>query len=389
VRAAVFLREIATDGHFILSNTEYPLVFEYAGMDVKTVYLSANNGKPIINDLLRRRIEGLKLTEDGEGLGGAVIGLFGPDETEFAQDTALLTTISAEDGSFAFEDIPAGDWLVREIAAPEAFVLSEEAFPVTIAEQGQIIRVELENRYIRGSVRTVKVDAEYPENKLSGAVFDVYADTHGNGIFDDGIDILAGTLDEIEQGIYQLDRLLWGGYFLHERTAPALFVKDESYHYFEIREDGETVTVENAAGGGFINKPITGELWLTKKDVSDGKLIPNCGIRIRDEYGNTVIEGRTDENGEVRFTLRAGKYTYSEFDCEGYKIDTAEYPFEITEDGQIIKAVMTNEKLPKPDIPKTGDNSNPTLYLAIMGVSAAALIGLTVGGKRSKRRNAR
>jgi len=174
---------------------------------------------------------------------------------------------------------------------------------------------------------------------------------------------------------------------LKERTAPDNFLLDETYHYFEIRTDGETVEVENEAGVGFINQPKYGEIWITKKDVSTGELIPNCGIRIKDENGETVVDGRTDENGVVKFRLRPGKYTYSEFDAPaGYILDESEYPFEITEDGQIIKAEMTNEKIPvpkDPGNPKTGDESNAVLWLALMGVSTVGLV-LTMKRRKTK-----
>ena len=112
-------------------------------------------------------------------------------------------------------------------------------------------------------------------------------------------------------------------------------------------------------------------------------MIPNCGIRIKDELGNTVVEGRTDQNGEVKFRLRAGKYTYSEFDAPaGYLLDESEYPFEITEDGQIIKAVMTNEKIPTPSIPKTGDNSNRGFWIGLGAVAIGALIAVFIIKKK-------
>ena len=147
-------------------------------------------------------------------------------------------------------------------------------------------------------------------------------------------------------GIYLAEGLRYGGYFLFEETAPEGFVKDENYHYFEICNDGETNTVENKAGIGFANKPIIGDLELTKTDIADGKPLASVGFRIKDAEGNTVIEGYTDENGVAKFTLRYGKYTYSEFDpLEGYVANTDEYEFEITEDGQIIKASMYSENL--------------------------------------------
>ena len=103
-----------------------------------------------------------------------------------------------------------------------------------------------------------------------------------------------------------MDGLLYGGYFVKEKTAPEGFKLDENAHYFEISEDGKIVDVENEAGVGFINQPITGKLELTKTDVADGKPLPNAGFRIKDEDGNIVATGVTDENGIAIFTLRYG-----------------------------------------------------------------------------------
>ena len=121
-----------------------------------------------------------------------------------------------------------------------------------------------------------------------------------------------------------------------------------------------------------MNKPIVGEIEITKTDVATGDPLPNAGFRIKDEAGNIVAEGRTDENGIARFTLRYGKYTYQEFEApDGYQIDTKEYPFEIKEDGQIIKAQMTNELIPTP---QTGADSN------VGSIIATVLAVLCVAG---------
>ena len=382
VGSHVYLKETTTDERYVVSNQKYPLVFEYAGQDVPFVELTANNGKPIENFIKRGHVEGLKLDEDGQGLAGALIGLFADGTTGYTEDSALLTSTSDENGAFSFDSLPLGNYICAEIAPPEAYVLSNEHFPITIAGDTEVVKIEIENRLIRGSVRTTKLDADYPDNKLSGAVFDIFTDTDGNKEFDPDMDTLSGTLDETEKGIYQLDGLVYSGYFLHERTAPDNFLPDENYYYFEILTDGEIVEIENQAGVGFLNQAVYGELWLTKKDVSDGKLIPNCGICIRDENGNAVVEGRTDGNGLVKFRLRAGKYTYSEFDCPGYILDESEFPFEITENGQIIKAEMTNEKIPEPEVPQTGDKNNLFLWLAVAGTAT----GVFVIGRRQRRK---
>ena len=126
-------------------------------------------------------------------------------------------------------------------------------------------------------MQTTKVDAEYPDHKLTGAVFEVYVDVDGDQAYRAETDRFIGEMSEVETGVYRMDGLQYNGYFLHEKTSPEGFLKDDNYYYFEIREDGETVTVENEADVGFVNQPITGKLELTKKDISDGKLLPGVG----------------------------------------------------------------------------------------------------------------
>lgn len=378
VGAKLYVKEYSTDEHYIISDKAYPVLFEYVGQEIETVYISVNGGEAIENDLIRGSVIGKKIDEDGFAICGATFGLFQADETEFTADTAILTAESNEIGVFGFENVPFGNWIIRELIPAPAFVLNETTYPVTISENEEIVEIEIENRFIVGSVQTIKVDAQYPDHKLTGAVFEIYVDVDGDKEFNAEIDKLIGEMTEIEDGVYRMDELRYNGYFLHEKSAPEGFLKDDAYHYFEIRTDGETVAVENEAGVGFINKPITGELELTKKDISDGKLLPDAGFRIKNEKGEIVAEGYTDENGIAKFTLRYGKYTYEEFDApKGYLIDTTPHAFEITEDGKIIKAEMTNEKEPVPEVPQTGDESNLGFWI---GLGAIALGGLVSCG---------
>ena len=370
-----YVKEIATDQHYLLSDDTYPVEFSYQGQETALVSISVNDGNAIENELIRGRITGKKVDTDGEALEGALIGLFSVGTEEFTEDTAIMVTTSEKDGAFAFEDVPYGRWIVREIASPEGYVLNEALHYVSVTEDGEVIELELINKLIEGSVRLTKVDAEYPASKLTGAVFELYQDTDSNQKLTEA-DELVGEIPEISEGIYQMDGLLFGGYFVKEKTAPEGFKLDENAYYFEITEDGKIVDVENEAGVGFINQPITGKLELTKTDIADGKLLPNAGFRIKDEEGNIVATGVTDENGIATFTLRYGKYTYQEYNApEGYEIDEKEYAFEIKEDGQIIKATMTNAKIPEEVIttPKTGDDSRQGLWIALSALSGAAV----------------
>jgi len=290
-----------------------------------------------------------------------------------------------ENGKVRFNtEIPFGKYYVQEYSTDKHYIIDSTKYPFEFAYTPDTdvqhfditSEKEIINELKRGTVYTTKVDEEYPENKLSGAAFEIYADIDGDKQFDPEVDKLVGEMKEVpvKPGDYYLTDLPVGGFFLCEKEAPAGFEKDDNYYYFEITEDGDEVTVENKAGVGFVNKPTTGELEITKKDVATGKPLPKAGFRIKDADGKVVAEGYTDENGVARFKLRAGKYTYEEFDApEGYIIDTTPHEFEITEDGQIVKAEMTNEKESTPDTPQTGDSSMTGFFI---GLGALALGGL-------------
>lgn len=376
-----YLKELSTDGHYILSDEEYPIVFEYAGQNTALVEIKANGGAPIENKLLYGEIHGLKKDEDGSGLAGALIGLFRADCTEFTTENAILTATSAEDGSFSFARVPYGNWIVREIEAPIGFVLSEETYPVTVDADGAVIEVEIENTRIRGTVHLTKIDRDYPDNKLTGAEFTVYRDSNGNKELD-ADDALLGTLTETGIGVYEMADLLYGGYFVKEAKAPEGFYLDDNAYYFEITEDGKTVTVENEAGKGFINAPQIGSLKIIKSS-SDGK-VEGFSFRVTGPNGYVGVF-TTDKNGEIIIDdLRIGEYVVSEVSdgaSSAYVLpsDKAASVFE----GAVTKVEMHNELR---DTPKTGDDSNPALWLALLGVSAvgAAALGVIGFGKRRK-----
>ena len=111
-----------------------------------------------------------KSDEDGKALGGALIGIFKTGTTEFTKETAIATTVSAEDGSFSFAKVPYGTWVIREIESPKGYVLSEEEIAVTIGEVDEIVEISLVNYFICGSISLTKVDKDYPDNKLTGEV---------------------------------------------------------------------------------------------------------------------------------------------------------------------------------------------------------------------------
>lgn len=379
-----YFKELSADEHYILSDEKYPFEFSYTGQDAAFVEIKANNGEAIRNELIYGEIHGLKKDDSGNALGGAVIGLFKPDCTEFTAENALMTATSAEDGSFSFAGVPYGNWIVREIEAPTGFVLSEEAFSVAVDKDSAVIEVEIENTLIRGNVQLTKTDRDYPDNKLTGAEFIVYRDSNGNKELDE-TDKLLGTLSEVSTGVYEMDDLTYGGYFVKEQKAPEGFYPDENAYYFEITEHGKTVIVENEAGKGFVNAPQVGSLKIVKTS-SDSK-VEGFSFRVTGANGYSEVF-TTDKNGEILIeNLRIGEYTVSEVSdgASAAYVLPADKTASVFE-GAVTKVEMHNELR---DTPKTGDDSNPAFWFTLLGISGLGAVALgLIGFKNRKKEDA-
>ncbi|MEY8433201.1 SpaA isopeptide-forming pilin-related protein [Lachnospiraceae bacterium 48-42] len=377
-----YLKEHSTDAHYILSGAKYPVTFAYGDQETAVVTIAANDGEPIVNELILGSVSGKKVDEDGKNLGGAKIGLFAPSAKEFTEETAILVTTSAEDGSFQFEDIPYGLWIVREIEQPEGFVLSTDLFPVAVNEDGQVIEVEITNEFIRGNLHLTKFDKDYPENKLSGAVFEVYRDTNGNKELDKD-DELLGTMKETEKGQYEMKDLLYGGVLVKEKTAPDGFYLDENVYYVMIDTDGKTYEVENEAGKGFYNQAHKGNLKIVKTS-SDGRVEGFSFRVVGDNYDQTF---KTDAHGEIFIeNLRVGKYTVTEVEdsvSAGYKRPDP-VTVELVVD-ETLTVNVHNDKITV-DVPKTGDTSNLWLWIGLMAAGLGG-IGACAYGLRKRKKN--
>ena len=377
-----YVKEISTNSAYIISDQKYPVTFEYQGQDTATVHITANDGEAIENKLIYGSVSGKKSDEDGKALGGAVIGIFKAGTEEFTKENAIQTTTSKDDGSFSFAKVPYGTWIIREIESPKGFVLSEEEIAVTIGKVDEVVEIELINYFIKGSIELTKVDKDYPDNKLSGAVFEVFADTNGNGEFDKD-DELLGEMTELDGGIYQMKELRYGKYFVREKAAPTGFVLDENVYTVSIEENGKTYVVENEAGKGFVNAAQTGSLKIVKTS-SDSK-VEGFSFRVTgvNGYDKTFT---TDRNGEIFVEdLRIGEYTVSEVS------DKASAGYILPADKQLTIKVgattivqMHNEFR---DTPKTGDDFNLGLWVSLAAVSlaGAGVLGF-IGFKNRKKK---
>lgn len=396
------LVETQTLDGYVLSTEPTTVEITYAGQEVAVtnVDISIKNERQKAEVNLHKVLESTDTFKaNKEVMESVSFAIYSKDEITANDGTVIpvngLLEIAncKEDGSLTFlTDLPFGTYYVQEYTTDSHYVLDDtnyefEFTPFDDNEAVKTININggegIINTLLHGKVTTTKVDEEYPDKKLSGATFLIYQDRNSNKKFDK-TDKVCGEMKEASKGIYEMDNLNFGGYFLYEKTAPEGYVRDTEYHYFEIKTDKETVTVENKAGVGFTNRKITGSLEITKKDISSGELLPEAGFRIKDENGKTVVEGYTDKKGLAKFTLTYGKYTYEEFEApDGYIIDTTPHSFEISKDGQIVKVEMTN-KAEEQEKPKTGD-SNHGFLIGIFAVILGGVVSAVVIKLRGKK----
>ena len=266
-----------------------------------------------------------------------------------------------------------------------------------INDEGQTVTVNP----LHGSIMTTKVNADDPTDKISGATFGVYSDADGDGIFNAKTDKLVGTLQEGDTGVYTLDSLPYGKFFLHEDKAPEGFVQDNIYYPFEIKEDGQIVNFETVPGKDFPNKPIKGTVTTTKVDATNPqhKLSGAVFEIYRDADGDgrytegvDTLIGRMDEIETGFYSLSNlvyGKYLIYEAQAPANFVrDTIYYPFSITEDGQIVTFETIPGKdfpnSPVPNRPKTGSSRSVLPYIAFAGSALGLTTVLLVRRKKSR-----
>ena len=314
-------------------------------------------------------------------LAGAVYGVYRGEEL-------VDTYTTDESGQFTTTDYVCGnDWTIRELSPSEGYLLDDTVYPVGAepqhyTEEYNPIALDVTEQVIRGGVALTKVDRDYPENKLEGAVFEVYRDSNRNQELD-AEDELLGTMEELGGGEYALTGLCYGGYFAKETTAPEGFYLNENAYYFSITTDGETVTVENEAGKGFLNAAQVGSLRIVKTS-SDGKL-EGFSFRVTGANGYDRVF-QTDAEGAILIEgLRIGDYTVSEVrdgTSDGYLLP-ADKTASIFE-GAVTEVEMHNEKKPTPEVPQTGDSSHAALWLALLGLSGIGAAAVLLMRKRKK-----
>ena len=426
VGAKLYVKEIATDSHYILSDEKYPVVFEYAGQDTALVEIKANGGEAIKNDILYGSVKGLKIDRETEkSIAGAVFGLFRADETEFTAEKAILTAESGKDGVFGFEKIPYGNWLIKELQPADGYLPNEEIYPVTVSENEQVIGITVVNDRIPEIGTQAAVDGEKEicatevftltdtvsykhlipgkEYLLVGTLMDK---TTGKPLLLDGKEIHAETVftPEVPNGTVAVT-FTFDAKFIKGNTKLVVFEtlyrdgKELAVHA-DMEDENQTVKVKISEIGTKATvdgkKEVTAsgrvkiEDIVSYKNLTPGKEYTVKGVLMNKATGEPLLA----DGKEIRssFTFKPDKpdgeinITFV-FDASGLKTATEIVVFEtlyrdgteiaahadLKDEGQTVKITP-----PTLDNPQTGDNSNLGFWIGLGAVALGGAIACAV-----------
>lgn len=422
-----YVKEISTDNHYILSDKNYPVAFEYAGQDIATVHISVNDGDPITNDIIYGTIKGLKIDrETGENIAGALFGLFSNNETKFTEETAILTAESNEGGIFEFTDVPYGEYIVRELKPAEGYLPNEENYTVTISENKEIIIITVENDKIPELGTTAIIDGkkevgatevftledvvEYKhlvpgkEYTVKGVLMDKAT---GEPLLIDEKEIRSETTftpDEPSGEV--LVSFEFDTRYIKKDTDIVVFEslysedKELAVHA-EIDDEGQTVTVKipkigtKASVDGkkefTANGDITIDDVVSYKNFTAGKEYTIRGVLMDKSTGKAFLVDGKEVCSEITFTPETadGEVTVSfTFDGSVITKDTEIVVFETLYRDETEIAVhadiedkdqtVTIHPQPEPEKPQTGDNSNLGFWIGLGSVAVGGLIAFLI-----------
>lgn len=433
VGAKLYVKEIATDSHYILSDEKYPVVFEYAGQDTALVEIKANGGEAIKNDILYGSVKGLKIDRETEkSIAGAVFGLFRADETEFTAEKAILTAESGKDGVFGFEKIPYGNWLIKELQPADGYLPNEEIYPVAVSENEHVIGMTVINDRIPEIGTTATVDGEKEicatevftltdtvsykhlipgkEYLLVGTLMDK---TTGKPLLLDGKEIHAETVftPEVPNGTVAVT-FTFDAKFIKGNTKLVVFEtlyrdgKELAVHA-DIEDENQTVKVKVPEIGTQATvdgkKEITAsgrvkiEDTVSYKNLTPGKEYTVKGVLMNKAAGEPLLA----DGKEIRssFTFKPDKpdgeinITFV-FDASGLKTATEIVVFEtlyrdgteiaahadLKDEGQTVKITP-----PTPDNPQTGVNSNLGFWIGLGAVALGGLVAVIIIRVKSRK----
>lgn len=317
-----YAKELSCPTIYKLDSTMYSFEVSPLTCDNQTIEIAINDGEPIPNMLIKKRVQIVKVDERNESnyLEGAVFRL------KNSHGDTIQTLTTDKDGIATSKLLPIGDYAFVEVKAPVGYMLRDLLLEVSISSDARTVYTVI-GRNKSTEVTLTKTDVS-DDKPLPNAHIEIYDEAEQL--------VFEGATDEDgELTIYELPV---GKYSFKETIAPVGYVLNENVFEFEILEDGEIIGATNIE-----NTPT--KVTLSKVDLVDGRSVEDAKIEILNSDGVVVFSGKTDENGEVVAThLPIGDYTFREMKApSGYILTVAEIQFAIDEYGVITgETEMTN-----------------------------------------------
>ena len=316
---------------------------------------------------------------------GLIMKEYGDDEIGYQKEenavfdiidynNQVVATITTDDEGIGTIKLAFGTYTLHQVSGTPNYKFVDDVI-FSINEVSKTYKFKLKNlSYPRLNI--IKIDSK-TNDVIKGAKINVYkynTETDEFELYYEGI-----TNDT---GVLHIDYMELGKYYYEEVEAPKGYLLDENKYYFEIEEYGKTYKLS------LKNDKITGKLEFSKVDFSTSEPLPNTLIEIYNEKDELVYSGRTDENGKIIIDkLEYGKYYILEKEAtEGYQLNPDKMWFEITEEGQIVKSEMKDEKIVV-EVPDTRKVDFTTIYLMCLTVigSGATLYGIYKVKKNKKK----
>ena len=386
------IEEINAPSEYLLSSDYYTF-----RIDENSTFIEDDDyGKYVLVEFSNKKIKGnINVEKTGEvfnvlendfdytsiKLAGVEFSLYAAEDIttldgiiHYKKGDLIKTLKSDSNGMVSFNDLYLGKYIVKETKTLTNYILDTKEYVVELTPNDNTTAIvsktlKLTNKLMKSSLEMTKTDL-VSGDVIPNTVIEIYTENDEC--------IFVGKTDL--EGKIKIDNLPVGKFYILEKEPATGYVITDEKVYFEILEDGKIIKAE------MTNKPITGSLVFTKLSVSTSEPLPNTLIQINTENDELVFEGRTDESGMIVIDeLRYGKYYILEREApEGYILSEEKMFFEILEDGEIVKATMTNEKVII-EVPITGINEYPVIYI-VSGILLLSGIGIVIYAKKKNKR---